>query len=218
MAVRERNALAGARPRSRTDSSGDATRNLLIEKALELFADHGIDAVSLRQIGVAIGSGNASVVAYHFGSKRALLKAIIQKHVPQMEAQRAALLAQAVYGGRDKDLFALLEAMCRPVFEQRATDGRRRYAGLLWHLNATNWWSERSYSESTPALGELLRRIAALLPRLSQDEYMERMSTLGDMMAGALRRIEHNRLDDRHAERIFTRTLRLGCMVLLAHD
>ncbi len=189
-----------------------------MEKALALFADHGIDAVSLRQIGVAIGSGNASVVAYHFGTKRALLKAIIQKHVPQMEAHRAALLAQAEYGGRDKDLFALLEALCRPVFEQRATDGRRRYAGLLWHLNASNWWSEASYAEATPTLGDLLRRIGALLPRLSQDEFMERMGTFGDMMSGALRRIEHNRLDDRHAEKMFTRTLRTGCMVLLAYD
>jgi AcrR family transcriptional regulator len=59
-------------PKVKTD-----TKYNLILSALELFAEHGIDAVSMRTINNAAGTKNASAVHYHFGNKLGIIEAII---------------------------------------------------------------------------------------------------------------------------------------------
>ena len=55
---------------------GHATRALLMSTAERLFADQGVDAVSVRAVNATAGLGAASV-HYHFGSKDELLRAVI---------------------------------------------------------------------------------------------------------------------------------------------
>src|SRR3546814_6660333 len=50
----------------------------ILQAAEDCFGEHGIDAVSLRQIAIAAGQGNTAAVQYHFGSKEGLLEAIFQ--------------------------------------------------------------------------------------------------------------------------------------------
>src|SRR5258705_6357797 len=59
-------------PRAKPD-----TKINLILSALELFAENGIDAVSMRTINNAAGTKNASAVHYHFGNKLGIIEAII---------------------------------------------------------------------------------------------------------------------------------------------
>ena len=53
----------------------------LVLAAERLFALHGIDGVSLRQIASEAGSANNSAVHYHFGSKEGLIGAIFRLSV-----------------------------------------------------------------------------------------------------------------------------------------
>lgn len=53
-------------------------RDRLLHVAIHLFAEKGIDAVSLRAIGAEAGSKNKSAVHYHFGSKEGILEAIFK--------------------------------------------------------------------------------------------------------------------------------------------
>lgn len=76
--------------RRRRHTSGEATRVLLLEAAERLFAVRGIEGVTLREIQLAAGQSNASVVAYHFGSKTGLVQAIISHRQPAIEEQRDA--------------------------------------------------------------------------------------------------------------------------------
>ncbi|MEV0038015.1 TetR family transcriptional regulator, partial [Streptomyces sp. NPDC050804] len=46
---------------------GDATRELILVTAERLFAEHGVFAVSNRQVSEAAGQGNNAAVGYHFG-------------------------------------------------------------------------------------------------------------------------------------------------------
>ncbi|WP_225433732.1 TetR/AcrR family transcriptional regulator [Mycolicibacterium mucogenicum] len=55
---------------------GNATRAKLVKTAEKLFAEQGVDAVSVRSVNAAAGLGAASV-HYHFGSKDELLRAVV---------------------------------------------------------------------------------------------------------------------------------------------
>ncbi len=68
------------------------TRDLLVLAALRLFARHGIEGVSLRQITAEAKQSNQSVVQYYFQSKGGLIEAVLQ-HVTEilMPSQDVAL-------------------------------------------------------------------------------------------------------------------------------
>lgn len=58
-------------------------RELVLRAALEMFAREGPDAVSIRAVNREAGLGPASV-HYHFGTKDALIDAIIERHAPSV--------------------------------------------------------------------------------------------------------------------------------------
>ena len=62
----------------RTAAEGELTREALIDAAGELFADQGIEGVSIRSINSHAGLA-AAAVHYHFGSKGRLLDAVLER-------------------------------------------------------------------------------------------------------------------------------------------
>lgn len=62
--------------RRKSLADGDITRDALIDAAAELFADQGIDGVSIRSVNSHAGLAPAAV-HYHFGSKDRLLDAVL---------------------------------------------------------------------------------------------------------------------------------------------
>jgi AcrR family transcriptional regulator len=110
------------------------TEELILDAAERLFAKHGVDGVSLRQIGAAAGSSNNFAVQYHFGDKARLLRAIFERRLPPLEVERARLLAKAKREGRLRDPRALLEVILFPIAEARDSAGRRSYAAFLLGL------------------------------------------------------------------------------------
>jgi len=72
----------------RRHAGGEATRLLLLETAERLFATRGIEAVTPREIQVAAGQANSSVIGYHFGSKTGLVRALIAYRQPVLDAER----------------------------------------------------------------------------------------------------------------------------------
>ncbi len=63
---------------NRPRASDTDTREAIVRAALTLFAKHGVDGVSLRQIVSAAGQANPSAVHYHFQSKEGLIAAVLQ--------------------------------------------------------------------------------------------------------------------------------------------
>ena len=55
----------------------NATRERLMREARRLFANEGFNAVSLRRVVQAAGASNASALHYHFGSRQALVAAVV---------------------------------------------------------------------------------------------------------------------------------------------
>lgn len=70
------------------------------DAALRLFADRGIDGVTVRQIAEAAGQKNHAAVGYHFGSKEELVRAVIVHGARLIDALRGDMLDQAErFGG-----------------------------------------------------------------------------------------------------------------------
>jgi AcrR family transcriptional regulator len=95
-----------------------STQQKLIETGERLFALHGLQGVSLRQIGTESGSGNSSAVQYHFGSKEELVREILLYRLPRINERRAMLFAMA----SPTDLRQVLEAHLLPILEQSELD------------------------------------------------------------------------------------------------
>ena len=74
------------------DSRSLRTRESLIRTAEQLFAEQGIEAVSVNTITREANQNNRNAVQYHFGNKTGLIQAIFDKHSPGVAAKRAALI------------------------------------------------------------------------------------------------------------------------------
>jgi AcrR family transcriptional regulator len=113
---------------------GGTTTDRLISAAEELFASHGIDGVSLREINRVAGAKNASALQYHFRDRDGLLGALIAKHRRDVEARRHAMLDAYEAEGRD-DLRALAGALVRPMAAKLADpNGGPEYMQILADL------------------------------------------------------------------------------------
>ena len=97
-----------------TTARVEDTRTRLLEAAERLFAERGVEAVSLREITRESGARNAIALQYHFEDRAGVLQAIFDKHVPEVEARRHAMLDEYEARGED-DLRALASALVRPL-------------------------------------------------------------------------------------------------------
>jgi len=104
-------------------------RDRLIETAERLFAEHGVEGVSLRRI--AAGEANNSVIQYHFGGKAGLIREIIRRRVATFEMRRRAMLDAATAEGRLADIPMLLKIVLLPLAEATDADGRHIYARFM---------------------------------------------------------------------------------------
>lgn len=141
----------------------EPTDRRLLRAAERLFAERGIDAVSLRAIMAAAGANVASV-HYHFGSKDELVRALIKERSGQVSARRNELLDE-LENAAELNVRLLAEAFVRPVVE-------------MVHAGGTAWvtFIAGILSGGHPALSVVAdgfvqqgRRFNALLARIYPD-------------------------------------------------
>lgn len=101
-------------------SRASDTQAALMAAAERLYAERGIFGVSNRQVSEAAGQGNNAAVAYHFGSKTDLIRAIVVRHTTQIERIREQQLDGH---GDHSDLRRWLSCLIRPVTIHLSTLG-----------------------------------------------------------------------------------------------
>lgn len=105
----------------------------LILTAERLFAQHGIDNVSLRQIVASAGQANNYAVQHHFGSKDGLIEAIYIIQMATLDGVRKKELEKIEAKG-DASIEELISAIMLPILEAFDENGRHRYADFMFHL------------------------------------------------------------------------------------
>ncbi|MET0387443.1 MAG: hypothetical protein ABW321_15850 [Polyangiales bacterium] len=108
-----------------------------MDAAERLYALHGVSGVSLRQISAAAGSANNYAVQYHFGTGGDLIRAVLKARMPEVERQRAALLAAAKAADTLRDLRVLNDALYRPLVEHANERGERWFGRFVLALFST---------------------------------------------------------------------------------
>ena len=103
------------------------TRERVLDVAERLFADSGFVSTSLRDITNEAGV-NLAAVNYHFGSKDALLVAILERRIRPVNNRRIALLddleSRTANGG--PTLVEIVTAFVSPPFQSAIREGARR--------------------------------------------------------------------------------------------
>lgn len=136
------------------------TRLALMRAAEQLFAQQGVDRVSLREIAIAAGQRNVSAATYHFGSKRELIEAILERHsIPVQDSWGPALAGDPQH---QLGLDALLELLVRPLVAKiDDPDGGRCYLELCAELVASRSFPLMGMRvATTPGTQEMAKRIA----------------------------------------------------------
>ncbi len=139
------------------------TERRLLLAAERLFAERGIDAVSLRAIMAAAGANVASV-HYHFGSKPALVEALIRDRSEQGSARRSELLA-AIETSGEVSARLLAEAFVRPVAEL-ASSGEAAWVTFIAGIIGSG---HPALAVLTDGFRAQARRYTVLMHRLDPD-------------------------------------------------
>jgi len=106
---------------------GERTRTAILICAEELFAERGIDGVTLREIARTAGQSNVSAVQYHFGSKEQLVSAILDRHQDVIDERRRVLLDDQERAGAMHDLDGLMAVLVQPVAAELDSPSGRAY-------------------------------------------------------------------------------------------
>lgn len=151
----------------------EVTRQRLISAAEVLFAERGIEGVSLREINAAAGMGNATAVQYHFDDRYGLVTAILAKHTPDVDVARHALLDDYEGAGRT-DLRGLSAALVRPSAAKLKTSGGGR-AYLRIHAQVLNRPEMPVFDESKALPRDSIQRWRGLVGPLLPDIAVRRL-------------------------------------------
>lgn len=145
--------------------STTSTKEQIVLAAERLFAEHGLDGVSLRQIGVEAGGGNNSAVQYHFGSRDQLVEAIFVHRLPALHQRRTLLLAER----RPADLRGLIECQVLTVLEQ-GEQPDCHYLGFVatLHHHGRRDVFERLPDQVRDSIHTFHQRLGAFLPHLPE--------------------------------------------------
>jgi AcrR family transcriptional regulator len=79
----------------------------MLDAAERLFASNGIDKVSLREIVRASGQNNLSAAHYHFGSREALIWALLARRIRTINVIRHQRMDELEASGRGGDVYAI---------------------------------------------------------------------------------------------------------------
>lgn len=150
------------------------TRELILVTAERLFAQHGVEAVSNRQVSEAAGQSNNFAVGYHFGTKEALLVAILRRHSESVEQLRAGMLATLPGSPGLRDFLACL---VQPITAHLAALGSPTwYARFIAQVTTHPALRQRVVDEAVSArpLQRTIDGMLGLVPHLPSEVRTER--------------------------------------------
>ncbi len=154
-----------------------STQEAILAAAERLYAEHGMFAVSNRQVSEAAGQGNNAAVGYHFGTKTDLVRAIEQRHREPVEELCEQMVAEL---GSSAEMRDWVGCLVRPLTEHLAALGCD--GSPTWYARfAAQAMTDPAYYHiivkgalSSPSLVQVVDGINRCLPDLPAEVHFER--------------------------------------------
>jgi len=163
------------------------TKERILDTAEALFARHGFASTSVRTV-TRQAEVNLASVSYHFGSKDALIRAVLARRIEPLNRERITRLDRVERDG--VSLERVLSAFVAPALElsQDASRGGERFRELLGRSMAEPSDTLRDFIHSLYAdvLGRYKAALAAVLPELPEIELDWRLHFLIGVLAYTL--------------------------------
>ncbi|MGA2181506.1 MAG: TetR/AcrR family transcriptional regulator [Bryobacteraceae bacterium] len=163
-----------------------STKDRILDAAEALLAERGPGETSLRDITAAAGV-NLAAVNYHFQSKDALLRAVVDRRVVPMNNRRLELLdaAEAAAGKRGPSLARVIEAFVFPPLELIVT--APQFVPLMGRIYTEPQFVEEIIRKHMlPLKTRLIAALRRACPRLSDQAISWRMHFALGAMAHVL--------------------------------
>jgi AcrR family transcriptional regulator len=173
---------------------GAATREKVLDAAERLFARHGFDGVSIRDIAVE-AEVTLGVVGFHSGSKEDLFKTILTRRVEVLSTRRLeSLNAVRKRPGRAR-MRDIVRAFVEPYVKLASTGDQQwsAYTRLVARLVADETWSPYLLELYDPVAIEFLDTIRAIRPKVDEQKlvaaYVMMVAATLNLTAGRAGRI-----------------------------
>lgn len=173
----------------------------LKQVALRLFAERGIDGVTLRQIAEAAGQRNHAIVGYYFGSKEALVRELIIDGARRIDERRNAWLDACEAAGGPASVREVVEGLIRTSLDDAADAGEESYNRfvVLVTMAHRRFFMEALGDRWNRGYQRALAHLRRLMPPMSDAQKNQRFLFMGSAM-GAIIAARESELADRSRE------------------
>lgn len=162
------------------------TKKTILDKAEELFANHGIGTYSLRKIATK-ADVDPALITYHFGNKDALVEAVLERRISELNELRSQALANVLKRTKNKPT---MEDIHRALWEpwkdkyQSGDPGWRYYSKLAARMMVMPWVADIMDKYMRPIETQWINAIRLAQPDITEEELFWRiMFSLGGAIA-----------------------------------
>ena len=159
--------LTQTTPTESREEYTNATALLLIDVAEELFAEHGYDGASVREI-TAQAKTNLGAVTYHFGTKENLLKVILARGASKLNAERMRRFDAIEHARAKPKVEDVIRAFIEPAFSLLDTAHGVRFLRIQNDISAERTAVPRAVlaEHYDPCARQCVRLLARAAPHI----------------------------------------------------
>lgn len=172
--------------------TADDTKQRILDAAERLFAEQGFDATSLRAVTAQAGT-NLAAVNYHFGSKAALLPAVIGRILEPVCAAQVERLDELERADEPPTVEQLLDAFTGPIIALFAPGDRgptlaRLFARIMGDPGDT--MQRMTLGQVREAERRYVEAFARALPHVPAPELWWRFRSIGPVTVSRQMRVQ----------------------------
>lgn len=153
---------------AKQDNGALPRKERIMDAAEELFAVHGYDGMTLRQIATKAGV-DVALANYHFGKKHDLFEAVFVRRAEVLNDLRLRALeaCEEAAGPDGPTVEAIIEAFLRPMElpHEEDDEGWRNYLALVAYVNNSPVWARELMTRHfNPLIKRYIKALERALP------------------------------------------------------
>jgi len=172
--LRGKSAPKRNRGRPTKEGAGEALREHILDAAEELFAEHGFDGVTVRQV-TRKANVDVALAHYYFGTKRGLFDSVFLRRAAILNDARLKAIDdyQINPGAGGATIEGFIQAFLDPVIERWAKGGTgwKNYLAIVAQVNNTpKWGGETMARYFDPVIHRLIDALRGIMHGAHDDD------------------------------------------------